>query len=205
MNQFKRIYTYFSLLLILIFLASCAGSSKRVSRLKTDSVTDLSGRWNDTDSRMVAETMIKDVLSRPWLEESRTKLNRKPVVIVGRVRNKSSEHINTDVFTKDMERELINSGRVKFVATKGERDDLRLERIDQQTFASSETAKELAEETGADYMLYGSINSITDAIEGQKVVYYQVNLEMVELQSNEKVWIGDKKIKKLIDQDKYGW
>jgi uncharacterized protein (TIGR02722 family) len=190
---------------IALVMLGCAGSKRKVSRVPTDSVTDLSGRWNDTDSRMTAEAMIQDLLSRPWLDEYGRMTGKKPIVIVGQVRNKSSEHINTDVFTKDIERELINSGRVTFVATSDERQQLREERLDQQSFASRETMKKWADETGADHMLLGSINSIVDSIEGEAAVFYQVNLELINIEKNVKVWIGEKKIKKVIEQDKYKW
>lgn len=192
-------------LLITIVFLSCAGPSRSVSRIDTKQVTDLSGRWNDTDSRLVAEAMVEDLLSRPWLSDYQAARRQKPVVIVGQIRNKSSEHINTDVFTKDIERELINSGKVTFVASAEQRQQLREERLDQQHFASLETMKKWANETGADHMLLGSINSIVDAVEGQKVVYYQVNLELIDVEKNIKVWIGEKKIKKLIEQSKYKW
>jgi len=68
-----------------------------------------------------------------------------------------------------------------------------------------ETAKELGQEKGADYMLKGTINSIVDSFEGQRVVYYQVDLELIDLENNTKVWIGNKKIKKFIEQDSYKW
>ncbi|GAB4379078.1 MAG: penicillin-binding protein activator LpoB [Calditrichia bacterium] len=190
---------------LIIFLLGCAGSSRKVSRLETDTVTDISGRWNDTDSRLTAEAMMQDLLSKPWLDEYQKTHGKKPIIVVGRVRNKSSEHINTDVFVKDIERELLNSGKVTFVASFRERDQLREERLDQQQFASLETMKKWANETGADYMLLGSINSIVDSFEGEKVVYYQVNMELIHLETNTKVWIGDKKIKKLIEQQKYRW
>ena len=69
----------------------------------------------------VAEEMIKDCLSRPWLANATTKKGSMPTVIVGTVRNQSSEHIATDTFTEDLQRELLNSGKVEFVASKGER------------------------------------------------------------------------------------
>ncbi|OGB61368.1 MAG: penicillin-binding protein activator LpoB [Caldithrix sp. RBG_13_44_9] len=201
----SRLLLILFILSTMVLLLSCAGSSRKVSRMPTDSVTDLSGRWNDTDSRLTAEAMIQDLLSRSWLDEYQAAAGQKPIMIVGQVRNKSSEHINTDVFTKDIERELINSGKVTFVATSGEREQLRDERLDQQYFSSPETMKAWANETGADHMLLGSINSIVDSVEGQKVVYYQVNLELINIEKNTKVWIGEKKIKKLIEQDKYSW
>jgi uncharacterized protein (TIGR02722 family) len=200
-----KIFNPFILFIAILFLISCASSKRKVTRVSTESVTDLSGRWNDTDSRMTAEAMIQDLLSRPWLGEFGRMTGKKPIIIVGQVRNKSSEHINTDVFTKDIEKELLNSGKVTFVATSDEREQLREERLDQQHFASRETMKKWADETGADHMLLGSINSIVDAVEGQKAVYYQVNLELINIEKNTKVWIGEKEIKKIIEQDKYSW
>ena len=189
----------------LCLFSACGGSSRKVTRVATDEAIDISGRWNDTDSRLTAQAMIEDVLSRPWLSDFQMKNGKKPTVIVGTIRNKSSEHIPVDVFVKDMERELINSGEVQFVASSREREEVRDERIDQQKHASVETAKELGQETGADYMLKGTINSIVDSFEGQRVIYYQVDLELIDLENNTKVWIGSKKIKKYIEQDSYKW
>jgi PBP1b-binding outer membrane lipoprotein LpoB len=104
-----------------------------------------------------------------------------------------------------LERELTNSGRVQFVASKGEREELREERTEQQTHSSEETAKGLGKEIGADYMLKGEINSIEDEEGREKVVYYQVTLEMIDLETNVKVWFGDKKIKKLVERRRFGF
>jgi PBP1b-binding outer membrane lipoprotein LpoB len=128
-----------------------------------------------------------------------------PTVIVGRVKNRSHEHINVQTFTKDLERALINSGQVQFVATKGERADIREERRDMAQHSSDETMKGPGQEIGADYMLIGVINTIRDDIGGKAVMYYQVDLELIDMANNLKVWIGDKKIKKLIKKPKVKW
>ena len=194
------------LVLVLLFsIFSCAGSSRKVTRIQADQSTDISGRWNDTDSRQTANTLINELLTKPWMSNFVNENSRKPFVIVGEIRNKSSEHIPVATFVKDIEKELVNSGQVSFVASAKEREGVRDERMDQQSYSSSESAKELANEQAADYMLQGVINSIVDSFEGQKVVYYQVNLELVDLESNTKVWLGDKKIKKSIEQKKYDW
>lgn len=190
-------------LVAVLALASCAsGPSRTVTRVAADTQIDLSGRWNDTDAQQVAQAMISDVVSRPWLNDFTDENKRKPVVIVGEVRNRSDEHIDPTVFTKSLERELINSGKVKFVASSQERAGIREERLSQQTEASSETMKRLGQETGADFYLSGVITSVTDAVDGQKVVFYKINLELTNIESNEKVWIGDKQIKKVIEQAK---
>jgi penicillin-binding protein activator len=196
----------YSLLFVLVaFLLMSCGTSRKVTRLDGKQITDLSGRWNDTDSKLTAAAMVDDLIKRPWVENFVKKASKDPVVIVGNIRNKSSEHIATDIFIKDIERELLNTGKVRFVASADEREQLRLERIDQQTFSSDESMKKLANETGADFMLIGVINSVFDTYEGKRAKFYQVNLEMIELESNTKVWIGDNQIKKLVEQDGYKW
>jgi uncharacterized protein (TIGR02722 family) len=193
------------LLTFCLLLISGCGGGRTVKRIATDEVTDLSGRWNDTDSRLVAESMISDMLSRHWIIDFEQDKFKKPVVIVGSVVNNSSEHIDVEVFTKDIERELINSGKVTFVASKGEREEIREERMDQQMYASEKTAKKLAEEVGADYFLIGSLYSVEDWFEGKKAVLYTVNLELINVEENTKAWIGNKKIKKFIEQSGYKW
>jgi hypothetical protein len=184
---------------------SGCGSSRKVSRIETDTVTDLSGRWNDTDARLVAEEMVRDCISRMWIDDYAQEYGKKPVVTVGTIRNLSREHINTETFTTDFERELINSGEVKFVASRKYRQEIRSERDEQQSESSEDTAKRLAQELGADFLMQGSIKTIVDQIEGRKVIYYQTDLSLTNIETNEIVWIGTKKIKKDISQKGVKW
>lgn len=193
----KRISTWVILVMVAVTLAGCRGTVKRIS---TDEVVDLSGRWNDTDSQLVAEEMVKDVLARPWLSKFLKEKGKNPTVIVGTIVNKTDEHIATDTFQKDIERELTNSGTVEFVASRIEREEVREEREDQQTYASQDTRKEMYSEQGSDYMLKGVINKIVDAAGGKATFYYEVTMELIDLKRNTKVWIGDKKIKKFISR-----
>ena len=197
-------YVFFVISVLVLLIAGCA-TGPTVTRTASDEVIDLSGRWNDTDSRMTAETMVSSMLSGGWLDRFRSSEGREPVVIVGTVRNKSSEHIDSDTFIKDIERELVNSGQVIFVAGGEARKELRDERDDQQSNATQSTAAALAAETGADYMMQGSITSQTDAIEGTRVTLYKVDMELISLENNQKVWIDTKEIKKLVEQKKNSW
>ena len=192
----------FSLVACLIF---ACGSSRTITRVDADTTIDLSGKWNDADSRLVSQEMVTDCISRPWINDFNIETGGKPVVTVGMIRNKIDEHIDTETFTKDFERELINSGKVKFVAAKGERQEIREERMEQQQWASAETVKRMAQETGADYVLIGSIKTIIDQIEGRRIVFYQTDMELIHVETNEKAWIGTKKIKKDITQKGKKW
>ncbi len=195
---------HFRFALLLLLAAGLAGcGTTKVDRVAVDKVIDLSGQWNDTDSRLVAEQMIEDVFAHPWAGDYFARTGKKPVVIVGTIRNMSSEHLETGIFAKDVERELVNSGNVKFVANAYERQELRQERQEQQQFSTEETAKRLAAETGADYMLKGSIKTQMDSEGRKQVKFYQTDLELIHLESNEKVWIGTKKIKKVVKKPRF--
>jgi uncharacterized protein (TIGR02722 family) len=197
----KKVLIMGLILVISLTIVSC-GSTRAVSRVAADDQIDLSGRWNDSDAQLVAEAMVADVMKRAWLSDFTQANGKKPIVIIGDIRNRSSEHIDANLFTKDIERELINSGKVVFVASSKERDSLRDERLDQQTEASADSVKRLGQETGADFMLQGLISSVTDAVDGKKVVFYKVDLELINIETNEKAWIGSKQIKKLVEQSR---
>jgi PBP1b-binding outer membrane lipoprotein LpoB len=190
-----------SILLIMVLLASGAlvgGCAKtQVTRVDTDSTIDLSGGWNDADSRMVSEAMIADCLAAPWLNRHAMAEGKNPVVIVGNIRNKTSEHVATDIFLKDLERACVISGLVDVVASADERDQIRGERMDQRVNADAETVKQMGLELGADYMLIGTINEQGDAAGGKEVFFFSTDLELIKIQTNQKVWIGNHKIKKM--------
>jgi uncharacterized protein (TIGR02722 family) len=181
----------------ILFTSSCA--TRTVARVDPNKQVDLSGRWNDVDSKLTAEAMTQQALGEIWLENFVTNSNGKqPVVIVGMVTNKSHEHIEAETFIKDLEKSFIKSQRVRLVQAGDKREEIRKERADQQTNSSVSTMKKFGLEIGADFILQGSINSIVDSYKKDKVVYYQIDLELTNLQTNEVVWIGDKKIKKLV-------
>jgi uncharacterized protein (TIGR02722 family) len=188
-------------LLVPIVFAGCGGKS--VTRIESDTTVDLSGQWNDTDSRLVSEEMVRDCLNQAWLRRHMTEEGKVPVVIVGVVRNKSMEHIPVETFIKDIERAFINSGEVTVVADAGERMDIRAEREAMQGNVTSETLKRFGREVGADFVMSGVINQIKDTEGGEEISFYQTDLELINVESNVKVWIGQKKIKKYIARGRY--
>lgn len=190
--------------LIVLAASLTAGCGKKVRRIDPETTTDLSGFWNDTDSRLVAEGMITDCLTHPWIQEHARGFQAKPVLIVGAVRNRSMEHIATGTFIRDLERAFVNSGQVRVVANPLEREELRGERVEQQDWAREETRKQLQAETGADYMLNGAIDVIVDREGGRQVKFYQVDLFLTSIESNERIWIGQTKIKKEISRGGLG-
>ncbi|MDD5056374.1 MAG: penicillin-binding protein activator LpoB [Sideroxydans sp.] len=182
-----------------LLLGGCATS---VERVDVNKEIDLSGAWNDTDSQLVSKEMIQDVFNQLWLNEFLQTNKRQPTLIVGEVRNLSHEHINTNTFVADLERSMVNSGKVQFVASSTERQEIRDERKDQDLNATEATRKAMGAEKGADFMLKGTINTIIDTADKTQLRYYQVDLTLISLTDNRKVWVGQKKIKKLVERSK---
>ena len=193
---------YFIALLAMPLLFACAPSVKRV---ETNLVKDVSGGWNDTDAQMVAQEMITDCLQGGWYNRFLTRSGKEPTVIVGTVTNNTMEHINTGVFIESIQRALINSAKVDFVASADERGEIRTERLEQDEFASEATRKAFGQEIGADYMLSGVLNSVVDQSGSKAVVFYQVNLKLIDIETNQIVWNGQKQIKKYVKRSKVTW
>ncbi len=189
-------------LLAFPLMFACAPSVKRV---ETNLVKDVSGGWNDTDAQMVAQEMITDCLQGGWYNRFLTRNGKEPTVIVGTVTNNTMEHINTGVFIEAMQRALINSAKVDFVASAQERGEIRTERLEQDEFASEATRKAFGQEIGADYMLSGVLNSVVDQAGSKAVVFYQVNLKLIDIETNQIVWNGQKQIKKYVKRSKVTW
>lgn len=188
------------LLVAALLLAGC--SQKSVQRIETDTDVDLSGAWNDADSRRVAEALTTQITDGDWVIDHVTKTGAKPVVIIGRISNKTVEHIPTQTFIADLERSFINGNRVSVVASPEEREQMRTERADQQEFSSLESMKQWGRELGADYMMIGEINMLVDQEGSEAVKFYQVDAYLADLETNVKVWAGQEKIKKYVGKSK---
>ena len=188
----------FIALLICPFLLACG---TKVKRMEIEQTKDVSGSWNDTDSREVAKTMIDECLNGAWYAKAlKERGGKDPVVIVGTVRNESMEHINTNTFIEELQRALINSGKVEFVASKNERGEIREERLEQDEYASEASRKAFGKEVGADYMLNGVLSDIKDQEGSKSVVFYQVNLKLINIETNKILWNGQKQIKKYVNK-----
>ncbi len=205
-TRFRPLGLVASLLIAAMLLAACGGGTQ-VTRVDADEQIDLTDRWNATDSRLVSEAMIEDMLTFPWVDRFRADNPERdrPRVIIQSVRNRSHEHIPVDTFINDLRRELIRAGRVDFVAGGAEREDLRDERRDQEFYADEETRARMGRELGADYALTGTINSFQDRLDGTRVTFYQVDLKLVDLESNIEVWNGQKQIQKVMHRARRGF
>jgi penicillin-binding protein activator len=190
-------------LVLLVVVGACA---KKVVRIEPTAVTDLSGRWNDTDSRLVANQLVEQSLAAGWAKRyTDTHGGEPPTIIVGNFANRTLEHIAVGTFVNDVEKAIVTTGAARLVASGQERSDLRDERKDQQQNSRADTRARLGQELGARYMLAGELQAIEDVDGRERVVFYQVDASLIDLETNTKVWVGQHKIKKYIERPRFGF
>jgi penicillin-binding protein activator len=183
-------------LVLMAFLISC--QTRTVTRINPDTQIDLSGRWNDSDSRMVADKMVNDLLTSEKFKDYIKEKGSKPAIVVGLIKNKTSEHIDAANYVKKFELAIYNSNVAELVESDEFRDKLRLERAQQQDFADPATVSQWGKEIGADVMLFGEMTSETDTYNNRRVVNYVTTLFLTDIETNKRVWYGQHEIKKLV-------
>ncbi|HBP09236.1 MULTISPECIES: penicillin-binding protein activator LpoB [unclassified Treponema] len=184
-----------------LMMVSC-GSTK-VSRVDSDEVIDLDGYWNESDVRIVCDSLIEECISSPRIAKFEGQQGHAPVVIIDSIRNQSSEHIDTSIVEKKFQTAIINSGVMEFVSSSTERQALREEKADQADHSTYDTAKEMDQETGADFMLKGSVKTIVQSAGDKTVRTYYVYAELHDIKTNKIVWMAENdSIKKVIKRQK---
>jgi len=183
-------------LMFLFIVMAC--QTRTVTRIAPDTPMDLSGRWNDSDSRMVADKMITELLSSPRFKEYAAGHEKKPAIVVGTIRNKTTEHIDAGAYIKKLEVAIYNSNIAELVESEEFRDKLRVERAQQQDFADETTVSQWGKEIGADLMLFGEMTSEVDTHNKSRVVNYITTLFLTDIETNKRIWYGQQEIKKYV-------
>ena len=197
---------FFILVSVICAFSFFGCATNGVKRIDPNKQTDLSGYWNDTDVRIIAETLVEECVNAPAIIKYIKQNQREPVIQLGSFTNRSDEHLDTAILATKFKVALINSGKVKFSAEKSVKEELREEILEQQDWANEDTAKKLANETGADFLLIGSVRTIVDSIPGETVRTYQVIAELYDIETSEIVWSGENMdIKKYMKRSSYKW
>lgn len=191
--------------IISLGLTIAACQSVAVKRGTAGEQTELTGKWNANDSKLVSKKMIGSMLDGRWLRKHLKRSRKEPTVIVGKFRNLSHEIINVATFVADIEGAMINSGEIEFVASSEERNQIRAERMDQELNATRKSRKAMGKEAGADYMLIGTLNSFNEQAGGTKNIQYQIDMTLISLRNNKKVWIGSQKHAKTVVRDSFSF
>ncbi|MFC1611380.1 penicillin-binding protein activator LpoB [Myxococcota bacterium] len=195
----------FTCLVSAALVCGCVAKKRSVKRVKPGEAPELTGKWSATDAHEVSEALIKDCFGSPWLLNFVEEQSRKPAVRVDRIVNKTSEHIDAQVFIKNLEKAMVNSGKVSVLAQRGaELNSVNTEE-DYATEGRVADGPVIGEQKGGDFVLTVHMTSIEEQLEGEQVRFYKFSATLNNATTAEKVWIGDHEIQKYIEQAKVTW
>ena len=180
-------------------LAACAG--QRVSYQDPNKVETVTEDFGSTDLQSIAERMVNSLVRHPVIANG-----NRPVVQVSTVKNKTTEHIDTKSISDKIRTALIKTGMVRFSAASDANREI-LENLEYQSesgVVSKKTAKGVGKQIGADYLLYGEIDSIVKRASGTTDVYYKITLNLVDVETGIIEWSDEKEIRKQANRALFG-
>ncbi len=160
----------------------------------------LNDQWSETDMQQVVADLVGNLTKHPAISAA----PKPPLLMVTKLQNKTSEHIDTQSIMDMVKNDLMGTGRVLFV-DKESRQDVS-EEYDYQNsgMVSQETKKGPGGQLGADYVLGGRLDSIVQEVGKDKTVYYKVTLLLTNLKTNVSVWSGQKQLRKAYKKKSVG-
>ena len=180
-------------LLSAMLLTACAG--KKISYGDATAVETTTTGFGSTDLQTIAATLVDDLLTFPPITQMTA--GRRPVMFVDKIKNKTTEHIDTESITDTVQTKILKSGKFRFV------DMTAVRQIQEQLNFQMDSgmvdpgkAVAFGKQTGAEFMLYGNMSSIVKRNDSTKDVYYKFTLKMVNLESGIMEWAGEKEIRK---------
>ncbi|MCK0154495.1 penicillin-binding protein activator LpoB [Alcanivorax sp. S6407] len=159
--------------------------------------------FGSTDLQMIAAKMVDDMLVFPPIVQLTQ--NRRPVVFVDSIKNKTTEHVDTESITDTIQSKLLNSGKFRFVdMTKVESVRQQLDYQSESGLVDPNTAAQMGRQIGAEFMMYGNFSSIVKREGSTKDVYYKFTLKLMNIQTGIIEWANEKEIRKTKTKSLFG-
>lgn len=195
-----RVFSLLALGMALV-LSGCAS---RVDYGDAQARETVTADFGSTDLQMIATKMVDDMMVFPPIVEMTRE--RRPVLFVDRIKNKTSEHIDTESVTDTIQSKLINSGKFRFVdMSVVDRVREQLEYQQDSGMVDQASAAQMGRQIGAEFMLYGNLSSIVKRDDSTKDVYYKFTLKLLNIQSGIIEWSGEKEIRKTRKRSLFGF
>ena len=149
-----------------------------------ESTNLLNDQWSESDMQNAVKTLVASAIQHPTIAAAKTP----PVVIVTRLQNKTSEHIETQSITDMITVELMKTGKTQFVDAAAREDIAKEYEYQGSGMVSGGTRKGKGQQVGADFIMNGRIDSIVQEVGKDKTIYYKVTLNMTNLSTGLIVW-----------------
>ena len=184
-----------SIIALLGLAVILGGCSNKVSYGDAQAVETTTIDFGSTDLQTIAGEMVDSMMASGSV--SYITRDQRPIVFVERIKNKTSEHIDTESITDTISTKMLNSGKFRFVdmdRVESVREQLNFQNNDELVNQSS--AIQFGKMVGAQYMLYGNLSSIVKKDGSDQDVYYKMTMRLMDLESGLIEWADETEIRK---------
>jgi len=188
-----------SLFAFVLFLSACGTSSSTRYGDET-ALETVSIGYGSTDLQMVAEKMVKSMLTRFHPKEAR------PAIAIRKIENRSDEHIDTKTISGKIRTALLQSGKFIFT-TENSKLKEALEDVEMQEDSGLYKQKGAAKKghwTPPTYVLRGSISNIRKRNDDVEDVYFRFEMILDEVNTATTVWSEEKELRKQKERSTFG-
>ncbi len=182
-------------------MGGCATS--RVQYGDAGSAKPLSTEFGSSDLQQIAESMVDSLLTFPPIVEVTSQ--RRPIISVDKVKNKTMQHIDTESITDSIRARLIKSGKFRFIDRTT--DEAAIEEIKTQQesgLVDKKKAVEFGQQFGAEYLLTANFAEIRQKAGSVTDVYYKFTMNLKNLKTGILEWSDEKEIRKVFTKSMFG-
>lgn len=166
-----------------------AACSHEVKEIDPNDPDNLNVGFSYSDLRTIANEMTQSFLgSDAWGGD-------RPRIVFGGIRNRTTQHIDTENITDTIRTALIQSQKFTVLAGEVGRSEIEGEVGVQQSGAvDMASAAELGKQLGAEYVLYGAYREIRKQRGDTTAAWYKFTLNAVATQTRQIVWAAEQDI-----------
>ncbi|EDQ00997.1 hypothetical protein KT99_07184 [Shewanella benthica KT99] len=186
----------FKLIFMLAVAVGLVGCQSKVEYGDATEVETVNENFGSSDLQSITAKMVDSMLTFPPIVAMT--LNDRPIMFVDKIKNKTSEHIDTESVTDSISNKLLRSGKFRFIdMTKVDEVRKQLDYQNNAGMVDPSTAISFGRQIGAQYMLYGNLSSIVKQSGSTKDVYYKMTMRLMDLETGLIEWSDEKEIRKV--------
>ena len=185
-----------------LILAGCA-TVPNVQYGDAGSAKPITTEFGSSDLQQIAESMVDSLLTFPPVVELTTQ--RRPVISVDKVKNKTMQHIDTESVTDSIRTKLIRSGKFRFIDRTTDEAAVDEIKIQQESgLVNQKTAVNFGQQIGAEFLLTANFAEIRQKAGGVTDVYYKFTMNLKNLKTGILEWSDEKEIRKVFKRSTFG-
>lgn len=165
----------------------------------------LSDRFNENDLQLIAKKMAESLANSPRFAQAPPDAQRLPIVLVGKLKNSTSEHIDMRSLGDKIQTALAQTGRFALVDQQARLDIAEEYEYQQSGYVNPNEAKAPGQQVSVDFVITGDLASIIQEVGNDKLVYYKMTAKLNNVRTGLIEWTDEKQIRKKFEKRTVGW